>query len=82
MLIHLSIISLIFLHYKTQHVNRRGKNTNKAFNRKKGVIPCRLILAMKSAQIKKHGGSEVIEINQSTCEPTVSSGKDFEFYFL
>jgi alcohol dehydrogenase len=30
---------------------------------------------MKSAQIKKYGGSEVIEINQSTSEPTVSSGK-------
>jgi hypothetical protein len=37
---------------------------------------------MKSAQIKNYGGSEVIEINQSTCEPTVSSGKDFGFYFL
>jgi len=36
---------------------------------------------MKSAQIKNYGGSEVIEINQSTCEPTVSSGKDFGFYF-
>jgi alcohol dehydrogenase len=30
---------------------------------------------MKSAQIKKYGNSEVIEINQSTSEPTVSSGK-------
>jgi alcohol dehydrogenase len=30
---------------------------------------------MKSAQIKKYGSSEVIEINQSTFEPTVSSGK-------
>ncbi|HZA62019.1 MAG TPA: NADP-dependent oxidoreductase [Nitrososphaeraceae archaeon] len=30
---------------------------------------------MKSAQIKKYGGSEVIEINQSTSEPTVSTGK-------
>jgi alcohol dehydrogenase len=30
---------------------------------------------MKSAQIKKYGSSEVIEINQSTSEPTVSSGK-------
>ena len=30
---------------------------------------------MKSAQIKNYGGSEVIEINQSTSEPTVSSGK-------
>lgn len=30
---------------------------------------------MKSAQINQYGGSEVIEINQSTSEPTVSSGK-------
>ena len=30
---------------------------------------------MKSAQINQYGGSEVIEINQSTFEPTVSSGK-------
>jgi alcohol dehydrogenase len=30
---------------------------------------------MKSAQINKYGGSEVIEINQSTPEPTVSPGK-------
>jgi NADPH:quinone reductase-like Zn-dependent oxidoreductase len=30
---------------------------------------------MKSAQINRYGGSEVIEINQSTSEPTVSSGK-------
>jgi alcohol dehydrogenase len=30
---------------------------------------------MKSAQIKKYGSSEVIEINQSTSEPTVSPGK-------
>jgi NADPH:quinone reductase-like Zn-dependent oxidoreductase len=30
---------------------------------------------MKSAQIKKYGSSEVIEINQSTPEPTVSPGK-------
>lgn len=30
---------------------------------------------MKSAQINKYGGSEVIEINQTTSEPTVSSGK-------
>src|SRR5438874_1282919 len=30
---------------------------------------------MKSAQINKYGSSEVIEINQSTPEPTVSSGK-------
>jgi alcohol dehydrogenase len=31
--------------------------------------------AMKSAQINKYGGSEVIEINQNTTEPTVSAGK-------
>lgn len=30
---------------------------------------------MKSAQISKYGSSEVIEINQNTFEPTVSSGK-------
>jgi alcohol dehydrogenase len=30
---------------------------------------------MKSAQIKTYGSSEVIEINQSTSEPIVSSGK-------
>ena len=30
---------------------------------------------MKSAQIKKYGSSEVIEVNQSTSEPTLSSGK-------
>ncbi len=30
---------------------------------------------MKSAQINKYGSSEVIEINQNTPEPTVSSGK-------
>jgi alcohol dehydrogenase len=30
---------------------------------------------MKSAQIKKYGSSEVIEINQSISEPTVSPGK-------
>src|SRR5436853_7146659 len=30
---------------------------------------------MKSAQINKYGGSEVIEINQDTPEPTVSAGK-------
>jgi alcohol dehydrogenase len=30
---------------------------------------------MKSAQISKYGSSEVVEINQSTSEPTVSSGK-------
>jgi hypothetical protein len=49
---------------------------------KKGVIPCRVILAMKSAQIKKYRGSEVIKINQSTSEPTVSPGKDFGFNFF
>src|SRR5215217_4805822 len=36
---------------------------------------CCLMSSMKSAQIKNYGGSEVIEINQSTSEPTVSSGK-------
>ncbi|MFZ0515383.1 MAG: alcohol dehydrogenase catalytic domain-containing protein [Candidatus Nitrosopolaris sp.] len=30
---------------------------------------------MKSAQIKKYGGSEVVEINQSAPEPIVSPGK-------
>ena len=30
---------------------------------------------MKSAQINKYGSSEVIEINQNTPEPTISSGK-------
>ena len=30
---------------------------------------------MKSAQINEYGGSEVIKINQSTSEPTISSGK-------
>ena len=30
---------------------------------------------MKSAQINRYGGSEVIEINQNTPEPTLSSGK-------
>jgi alcohol dehydrogenase len=30
---------------------------------------------MKSAQINKYGGSDVIEINQSTSEPTISPGK-------
>jgi NADPH:quinone reductase-like Zn-dependent oxidoreductase len=30
---------------------------------------------MKSVQINEYGSSEVIEINQSTSEPTVSSGK-------
>jgi alcohol dehydrogenase len=34
-----------------------------------------LISAMKSAQINQYGGSEVIENNQSTSEPIVSSGK-------
>ena len=32
-------------------------------------------MAMKSAQINKYGSSEVIEINQNTPEPTISSGK-------
>ena len=30
---------------------------------------------MKSAQINRYGGSDVIEINQNTPEPTLSSGK-------
>ncbi|MDQ6865742.1 MAG: alcohol dehydrogenase catalytic domain-containing protein, partial [Thermoproteota archaeon] len=30
---------------------------------------------MKSAQIKKYGGSEVVEINQSAPEPIISAGK-------
>jgi NADPH:quinone reductase-like Zn-dependent oxidoreductase len=30
---------------------------------------------MKSAQINEYGGSEIIKINQSTSEPTVSTGK-------
>ncbi|MGB6627649.1 MAG: hypothetical protein WBE61_05930 [Nitrososphaeraceae archaeon] len=30
---------------------------------------------MKSAQINKYGSSEVVEINQNTPEPTLSSGK-------
>ena len=30
---------------------------------------------MKSAQINRYGGSEVIEINHNTPEPTLSSGK-------
>jgi alcohol dehydrogenase len=30
---------------------------------------------MKSVQIKKYGGSEVVEINQSAPEPIVSPGK-------
>ena len=38
-------------------------------------ISCCLISAMKSAQISKYGSSEVIKINESTSEPTVSSGK-------
>jgi alcohol dehydrogenase len=33
------------------------------------------MLAMRSAQINEHGGSGVIKINQSTSEPTVTSGK-------
>jgi alcohol dehydrogenase len=33
------------------------------------------ISAMKSAQINNYGSSEVIEINQSASEPTLSSGK-------
>jgi hypothetical protein len=37
---------------------------------------------MKSAQIKKYRGREVIKINQSTSEPTVSPGKDFGFNFF
>ena len=32
-------------------------------------------MTMKSAQINKYGSSEVIEINQNTPEPTLSSGK-------
>ena len=32
-------------------------------------------IVMKSAQINRYGGSEVIEINQNTPEPTLSSGK-------
>ena len=32
-------------------------------------------MTMKSAQINRYGGSEVIEINQNTPEPTLSSGK-------
>ena len=32
-------------------------------------------MVMKSAQINRYGGSEVIEINQNTPEPTLSSGK-------
>ena len=31
---------------------------------------------MRTAQINEYGGSEVIKINQSTSEPTVTSGKD------
>jgi NADPH:quinone reductase-like Zn-dependent oxidoreductase len=30
---------------------------------------------MKSAQINEYGGSEIIKINQSTPQPTASSGK-------
>ena len=30
---------------------------------------------MKSAQFNRYGGSEVIEINQNTPEPTLTSGK-------
>ena len=33
------------------------------------------MIEMKSAQINEYGGSEVIKINQSTSEPTVSPGK-------
>jgi alcohol dehydrogenase len=33
------------------------------------------MLAMRSAQINEYGGSGVIKINQSTSEPTVTSGK-------
>ena len=32
-------------------------------------------MLMKSAQINRYGGSEVIEINQNTPEPAVSAGK-------
>jgi alcohol dehydrogenase len=32
-------------------------------------------MVMKSAQINRYGGSEVIEISQNTTEPTLSSGK-------
>jgi alcohol dehydrogenase len=32
-------------------------------------------MTMKSAQINRYGGSEAIEINQNTPEPTLSSGK-------
>ena len=32
-------------------------------------------MTMKSAQINKYGGSDVIEINQNISEPTLSSGK-------
>ena len=32
-------------------------------------------MVMKSAQINRYGGSEVIEINKNTPEPTLSSGK-------
>jgi NADPH:quinone reductase-like Zn-dependent oxidoreductase len=30
---------------------------------------------MKSVQIKRYGGSDVVEINQSAPEPIVSAGK-------
>jgi alcohol dehydrogenase len=36
---------------------------------------CCYITTMKSAQINKYGSSEVVQINQSTPEPTVSPGK-------
>ncbi|MFL6434524.1 MAG: alcohol dehydrogenase catalytic domain-containing protein, partial [Nitrososphaeraceae archaeon] len=32
-------------------------------------------MTMKSVQINKYGSSEVIEINQNTPEPSLSSGK-------
>jgi D-arabinose 1-dehydrogenase-like Zn-dependent alcohol dehydrogenase len=37
------------------------------------------MIEMKSAQINEYGGSEVIKINQSTSEPTVSPGKVLVF---
>ena len=30
---------------------------------------------MKSVQINEYGGSEIIKVNQSSSEPTVSTGK-------
>ena len=30
---------------------------------------------MKAAQINRYGGSEIVEINQNTPEPALSSGK-------